>query len=87
MSKQLLRSGTSIGANLNEATEAFSDKDFQFKISIALKEAPESEYWLMLLYKTEYISNNEFNSIYNGCSELLKLLTSITKALKDKDKF
>lgn len=41
----------------------------------------------MLLYKTEYISNNEFNSIYNGCSELLKLLTSITKALKDKDKF
>ena len=55
LSKQILRSGTSIGANVNEAVEGFSNKDFQFKLNIALKEARETEYWLKLLHETEYI--------------------------------
>lgn len=79
ISKQLLRSGTSIGANVREAGVAQSKKDFIAKMNIALKEAAESEYWIELLYETNYISKNEFDSIKSDCSEINKLLTSIIK--------
>lgn len=82
MSKQLLRSGTSIGANLHEAKEAFSKKDFFYKTSIALKEARETEYWLWLLCETNYISKTQYDNIYTDCSELISLLVSITKNLR-----
>ncbi len=81
LSKQLLRSGTSIGANLHEANEGFSDKDFEYKVYVALKEARETEYWLELLCRTDYISKKEYDSINADCTELLKLLVSITKTL------
>ncbi len=72
LSKQLLRSDTSIGANLHEANEGFSDKDFEYKIYISLKEARETEYWLELLCRTEYTSKKEHDSINAECTELLK---------------
>ena len=84
MSKQLLRSGTSIGANLHEAQESISPKEFEAKIYIALKEARETEYWLELLHRTDYLTKDEFDSMNNDCSELLKLLISITKSLRFK---
>ena len=84
LSKQLLRCGTSIGANLYEANEGFSDKDFQYKIYISLKEARETEYWLELMFRTDYISHKEYESINADCVELLKLLVSITKTLNSK---
>ncbi len=65
----------------HEANEGFSDKDFEYKIYIALKEARESEYWLELLSRTEYISKIEYDSINADCTELLRLLVSITKTL------
>ena len=79
LSNQLLRSRTSIGANIREATQAQSRKDFVSKMQIALKEASEAEYWLELLYETNYIEPNEFDSIYGDCSEINKLLISIVK--------
>jgi four helix bundle protein len=79
MSKQLLRSGTSIGANINEALQGFSKNDFIYKLSIALKEASETEYWLTLLYKTNYLTKKEFESIKKDNMELLKMLTAIIK--------
>jgi four helix bundle protein len=82
LSKQLLRSGTSIGANVNEAAQAQSKKDFVSKMSIALKEAAESEYWLELLHETNYIKEAEFLNIFADCKELNKLLTSIVKTSK-----
>mgnify|MGYP003420630812 FL=1 len=82
LSKQLLRSGTSIGANTRESKNAQSRKDFLTKLSIALKEADETEYWLELLYKTEYLDENQYLSIQNDTSELIKILTSIIKKLK-----
>ncbi len=85
LSKQILRSGTSIGANVHEAVEGFSDKDFQFKLSIALKEARETEYWLKLLHQTKYISENQYTSINDDCSEILSLLVSIQKTLNHKN--
>ena len=85
ISKQILRSGTSIGANVNEAVEGFSNKDFQFKLNIALKEARETEYWLKLLHETEYISELQYSHINNDCSEILKLLVSILKTLDHKN--
>lgn len=84
LSKQLLRCGTSIGANLNEAQERISVKDFEAKVYIALKEARETEYWLELLYRTEYLGKSEYDSINADCIELLKLLVSITKSLRSK---
>lgn len=84
LSKQLLRSGTSIGANLNEAQESVSSKEFVTKVYIALKEARETEYWLELLMKTDYITSIQFASMNKDCEELLKLLTSITKTLRSK---
>ena len=79
LSKQLLKSGTSIGANVKEAIRGQSKADFYSKMNIALKEASETEYWLELLFESGYINENEFNSIYTDCQELIKILTSITK--------
>lgn len=79
LSKQLLRSGTNIGANVREASVAQSKKDFIAKMNIALKEAAESEYWIELLYETEYISKSEFDSIKADCSEINKLLIAIVR--------
>ncbi|MDE6378230.1 MAG: four helix bundle protein [Duncaniella sp.] len=84
LSKQLLRCGTSIGANLNEAQEAVSPKEFETKVYIALKEARETEYWLELLHKTDYLSKSQYDSINTDCVEILKLLVSITKSLRSK---
>ncbi len=79
LSKQLLRSGTSIGANVKEAIRGQTKADFGAKMNIALKEASESEYWLELLYETKYITESEADSILIDCQELLRLLTSIVK--------
>ena len=78
LSKQLLRSGTSIGANIAEAEFGISKDDFKAKMYIALKECNESRYWLRLLNRASYLSNEEFDSIYNDSDEILKLLISIT---------
>ena len=80
--KQILRSSTSIGANVKESIYAQSKLDFISKLSIALKETSETEYWLELLYQTEYINSIQFESIHNDCVELLKLLTAIIKSSK-----
>lgn len=85
MSKQVLRSGTSIGANIAESECAISKKDFTNKIYIALKECSETLYWLELLYETEYISKEQYDSIYSDCLELRKMLTSITKTARKSD--
>ena len=77
LSKQLLRSGTSIGANVSEAQRGQTKPDFYAKISIALKEASETEYWIRLLHATEYINNKEFSSLHSDINELISLLVSI----------
>ena len=82
LSKQLLRSGTSIGANVKEAIRGQSRADFYAKLNISLKEASETEYWLELLHESEYIEEKTFNSIYADCQELIKLLVAITKTQK-----
>ena len=82
MSKQLLRSGTSVGANIREAIYGESRKDFLHKMSIALKETSETEYWLELLNKTEYLTNEQYQSIQGDCKEVAKLLTAITRSAK-----
>lgn len=82
LSKQILRSGTSIGANVAEAEQAQSTADFVSKMSIALKETAETKYWLRLLRETAYIADNEFQSIYNDCVEIEKILVSIIKSSK-----
>ena len=82
MSKQLIRSGTSIGANIAEAQEAQSNTDFIAKLYISLKECSETKYWLKLLYRTEYLSETEYKSIHNDASELKALLTTIIKTKK-----
>lgn len=84
MSKQLLRSGTSIGANVFEALEGISDRDFLAKLYISLKESRETSYWLELLHRTDYLTDSEYNSISADCTELCKLLTAITKTLSQK---
>ncbi len=84
LSKQLLRSGTSIGANLAEAQYGISNKDFLAKAYIALKECAETDYWLNLLHQAEYLSEPEFNSINADCVELMKLLTAVTKTMKNR---
>lgn len=80
--KQLLRSGTAIGALIKEAEHAQSKADFLNKMNIALKEANETEYWLMLLKDAGYLSEKEFISINVDCQELIKLLISIVKSTK-----
>lgn len=83
ISKQLLRSGTSIGANVKEGIRGQSTKDFRSKMSIALKEASESEYWLELLVETDYIDRKQFESMDDDCVELIKILTAILKTSDD----
>ena len=84
MSKQVLRSRTSIGANICEAEQAQSPSDFISKLSISLKEACESDYWLRLLHRTGYLNDSEYAYIIQDCRELTRLLTSIIKSLKNK---
>lgn len=81
--KQLLRAGTSIGANVSEAQSAFTKKDFINKLGISLKESKETEYWLKLLKETKIISEKEYESLSNDCKEIIKLLTSIIKSSKE----
>ena len=83
MSKQLLRCGTSIGANTRESKNAQSRMDFLNKLNIALKEADETEYWLDLLHATNYLDDTQYESVNSDCAELIKLLTSIIKKLKE----
>lgn len=81
LSKQILRSGTSIGANVAESECAISKKDFLSKIYIALKECAETIYWLDLLFETDYLSNEEYQSMIADCEELRKMLSSTTKTI------
>ena len=82
---QLLRSGTSIGANNAEATSAISKADFKSKSYIALKEARESLYWLDLLHRNNYLDDKQYQSIYTDCEELVKVLTHRCKKLDEND--
>ena len=86
LSKQILRSGTSIGANCRESRNAQSRLDFVSKLNIALKEADETAYWLDLLKEGEFMDEQSYASIYNDCDEIIKLLTSIIKTTKDRMK-
>lgn len=83
LSNQLLRAGTSIGANNAEATNAVSKADFKSKSFIALKEARESLYWIDLLHRNEYLNDTQYQSIYNDCEELVKILVSRCKKLNE----
>ena len=83
LSRQVLKSGTSIGANLAEANCAISKKDFLAKVYIAYKECSETNYWLELLFKTDYIKVEEYNSIKKDCEELHRILTAITKTMRN----
>ena len=82
MSKQLLRCGTSIGANIVEAQRGQSKADFRAKMSIALKEANETDYWIRLLYKTEYINDTQYESLIADIQEILSILIAICKTLE-----
>ena len=83
MSKQLLRCGTSIGANIREGLYAQSRKDFISKLNIALKEAGETDYWLEVIHSADYFSDDEYKSLKDDNDELLKLLTAIIKSTKE----
>ena len=83
MAKQLLRCGTSIGANIAESQNAQSTADFLSKLNIALKEATETKYWLRLLHSTEYLSNEQFDSIHSDSVEIEKILVAIVKSIKE----
>lgn len=84
LSKQVLRSGTSIGANIEEGIGGQSEKDFYAKLNIAYKEARETHYWLRILKDTDYLSSKESKAIMEDCTELLKIITAIIKTLKTK---
>lgn len=84
LSKQLLRSGTAIGALIRESEHAESKADFIHKLSIALKEANESEYWIELLYQADYLDEKSFKSLNDDLTQLLKMLTAIIKTSKGK---
>ena len=84
MSKQLLRSGTSIGANLAEAECAISRADFLSKVYIALKEVMETIYWLELLHETDYLTNDQYSSIHKDAEELRRMLSSTTKTMREE---
>ena len=79
LSKQLLRCGTSIGANISEAQKAQTKADFNSKMNIALKEANETQYWLKLLYRTDYITEKEYNSIIEDIKEIVSILVAICR--------
>lgn len=83
ISKQILRSGTSIGANISEAERGESKADFYHKMNISLKEAEETKYWLELLLMGEYIDKPSYDSISGDCEELIRLLVAITKTRGD----
>ena len=83
LSKQILRSGTSIGANVSEGLQGMSKKDFIARLSIALKESQETSYWLRLLKETEYLSITEFESLYPEVVEIIKILTAILKTSRE----
>ena len=84
LSKQLLRSGTSIGANIAESECAISKKDFLAKLYIAFKEASETLYWLDLLFETEYLTEQEYRSVRADCEEIRKMLSAATKTLSEE---
>ena len=86
LSKQIIRSGTSIGALVREAEFGQSKADFVHKLSIALKEANETDYWLSLLFETEYINDSMFKSLKADCSEIIYILISSVKTAKSKVK-
>jgi four helix bundle protein len=79
LGKQILRCGTSVGANVREAGQAESKQDFIHKLNIALKETSETEYWINLLYDSNIIEKKAYDSLIKDCTEILKLLTSIVK--------
>ena len=85
LSKQLLRSGTSIGANAKEGAYAQTKADLMTKLFIAQKECAETEYWLELLYESEYIPKDKFDTIYSDCQELMRILVASTKTLQGKN--
>ena len=85
LSKQMLRSGTSIGANITEAVSAISRKEFLSKMYIAFKECNETLYWLELLYESQYLNEEDYDKIYENCYELKKLLSSITKTVRETE--
>ena len=85
LAKQILRGGTSIGANVEEAVGAFSRKEFASKIGISYKEARETLYWLRLLKATDYLDEKQYNSIYSDCDEIKKILASILKTTKENN--
>ncbi len=82
LSKQFLRSGTAIGALIKEAEHAQSRADFLHKMNVALKEANETEYWLMLLKDSKYINDDQYNNIMTNCKSILQLLISIVRTTK-----
>ncbi len=84
LSKQLLRCGTSIGAMIRESEQAESKQDFIHKLAIAQKEANETEYWIELLYQSDYLDKQQYESVYNDITEIRKLLTSIIKTSKQR---
>ena len=84
LSKQILKSGTSIGANVSEAQQGQSKKDFLTKMNIALKECSETKYWIKLLQATDYIDENQTELILKGCMELEKMLTKIVKTTSNR---
>ncbi|MBL8871950.1 MAG: four helix bundle protein, partial [Planctomycetaceae bacterium] len=85
LSKQLLRAGTSIGANVEEAIGGQSSKDFYSKLSVAYKEARETHYWIRLLTDTEYLTASQSNSLLADADELLKIIGRILKTLREKN--
>ena len=85
MANQLLRFGTSIGANVTEADQAQSKADFISKMGIANKEAHETRYWLSLLHKTDYINDEQYSSIFADCQELIRILQAIIKSAKENN--
>ena len=84
ITNQLMRSGTSIGANIHESKYAHGTADFISKMQIALKECYESEYWLELLSRTDYISNEEYKIIVNSCGQIRRMLISSINTVKEK---
>jgi four helix bundle protein len=86
MSKQILRSATSIGANIAESTGSESEADFVHKIMISQKEAIETDYWLRLLYKTDYIDDKTYKTLSSECHDIIRILTAIIRKIKGKVK-
>ena len=83
LAAQILKSGTSIGANVRESLRAQSRKDFLAKMNVSLKEAYETEYWIELLYKTDFLSKTEYESLFPECRELTSILAQIILTTKD----